>query len=54
MYIDPGNLNIFVFDLRAKGRRRENAGKDTERETFIEEFSRGGDGEWDKDYKREE
>lgn len=54
MYVDPGDLSIFVFDLRAKGKRRGVAGEDTEREKFMEEFSRRGDGEWDKDYKWEE
>lgn len=50
MYVDPGYLSIFVFDMRAKGRRKGDAGEDTEREKFMEEFSRRGDGEWDKDY----
>lgn len=62
MYVDPGDLNIFVFVLRAKGRRSkgrgwgwgDDAGDDTEREKFVEEFSRRGDGEGDKVYEWEE
>lgn len=33
---------MFLFDLKAKARRREDVVKGTERGKLMEEFSRGG------------
>lgn len=46
--VNIGDLNMFLFDLRAKARRREDAVEGTEREKLMDEFSRGGNRGQDK------
>lgn len=53
MYVDTGDLSMFMFYLRAKARRREDAVEAREGK-FMEEFSRGCDRGWDKEHKWEE